>query len=71
MILLQPNLTVVVYAVEIIPNAVIAAVCRSLMIVVECVVVKCVILIIAVYVMIFQKMTVYRVVIVHGAVVWN
>ena len=49
-------------------NVVIVVVCRSLMIVVESVVVKCVMLIIAVYVMIFQKMTVYRIVQVHGVV---
>jgi hypothetical protein len=56
----------VVYAVEIIPNVVIVVVCRSLMIVLECVVVKCVMMIIAVYVMIFQKMTVCKTVQVHG-----
>ena len=57
-----------VHAVEIIPNVVIVVVCRSLMIVVECVVVKCVILMFAVYVMIFQKMTVCKTVQVHGVV---
>ena len=46
--------------VEIIHNAVIVVVCRFLMIVVECVVVKCVMKIMAVYVMKFQKMTVCK-----------